>query len=912
MTAIAGAGVWCGAPSCRKVSDWQHRREVAGVQARPAVTTHLFTDIQGSTRLWESEPERMREALARHDALTRAMIAQHGGAVVKMIGDGAQAVFDNPVNAVRAALELQRALADPAATAGLQLLVRCGLHAGVDEQRDNDFFGPSVNRTARIMNAAHGGQVLLSEAVAGLVADRLPDGAALQDLGAVRLRDLERREHVYQLLHPDLARDFAPLRSLEATPNNLPLQASSFVGRERELLDVEIMLGRTRLLTLLGPGGIGKTRLSLQAAADTMHAYPDGAWFVELAPLTDSRLVPQALASVLGVKEGVRSILDGLSTYVRDRSLLIILDNCEHVLQGCADLAARLLQSGSRVRILASSREPLRVAGETTYPLRPLSTPDPEQAMTVALLNQYEAARLFVQRVLAVQPALQITQPDSEAVATICQRLDGIPLALELAAGRARVLSLQRIAERLSDRFGLLTRGDQSATRRQQTLRASIDWSYELLTDAERMLLRRLSVFAGGWTLEAAEAVCAGGEVHAHEVLELLGNLVEKSLVTADLEQGRYRLLETVRQYAQERLEQSSEGEALRTRHLDFYVLLAEQADPGADRMRSKAWFAPLDAEWGNLLAAFDTCRPIDGGASMGMRLTTAVKYWVVARGYLGPGYRMTVEALARADARRRDLTRCRALLAAAELGFLTGCYREAESFAKESLGIAEELGDAARIAESNRLLGYAFLAHRQPAAARGHFDRSLELSRRLQDKAQLASALNALGELHRTLRQPDQARPLYEEAVALDRESGDRRRLAVHLCNLSSVLIESGLQPHAAAAMREALSIATDIGSRQIGHAVLGYCAGLAVLREDWPLATQMHGAAENQARRMGYHREPMDEAFLPSLIEKARLALGRSAFESAEAEGLALSYEQAVAKAQTWLARDWHEQSA
>jgi len=530
------------------------------VPARSAVTTHFFTDIQGSTRLWESEPERMRQALARHDALTRAMIGSHGGNVVKMIGDGAQAVFDNPVDAVMAAVQLQRALADPAATAGLQLLVRCGLHAGVDEQRDNDFFGPSVNRTARIMNAAHGGQVLISEAVAGLVADRLPDGVALLDLGAVRLRDLERRERVYQVLHPDLVREFPALRSLEATPNNLPLQASSFIGRERELLDVETMLGQTRLLTLVGPGGIGKTRLSLQAAADTMHAYPDGAWFVELAPLTDGRLVAQALASVLGVKDGVRPVLEGLASYVKDRCLLIILDNCEHVLQGCADLSARLLQSGSRVRILASSREPLRVAGETAYPLRPLSTPDPALAMTAALLNQYEAARLFLQRVLAVQPALRISQADSEAVATICQRLDGIPLALELAAGRARVLSLERIAERLSDRFRLLIRGDQSGTRRQQTLRASIDWSYELLTEAERTMLRRLSVFSGGWTLEAAEAVCAGGEVHVHDVLDLLGNLVEKSLAIVDLDQGRYRLLETVRQYAQEKLGESGEA----------------------------------------------------------------------------------------------------------------------------------------------------------------------------------------------------------------------------------------------------------------------------------------------------------------------------------------------------------------
>lgn len=882
-----------------------------GVQGRSAVTTHFFTDIQGSTRLWETDPDRMRQALARHDQLTRDVIQANRGRLIKTIGDGAQAVFGDPLDAVHAAVALQRALSDPAATAGLPLRVRCGIHAGHEEERDNDYFGPSVNRTARIMDAAHGGQVLLSESVADRVAGRLaagpesgPGGAiALLDLGSVRLRDLERPERVYQVLHPELQREFPPLRSLESTPNNLPLQVSSFVGRERELLDVQAALERTRLLTLVGPGGIGKTRLSLQAAAESMHAYPDGAWFVELAPLADERLVPQAVASVLGVKQGVQPVPELLAEFVRRRCLLLVLDNCEHVLQGCAELAARLLQAGPRLRILASSREPLRVAGEASYPLRPLTTPDASQALSVAMLSQYESARLFIQRVTSVQPGLRIEEREAQAIATICRRLDGIPLALELAAGRARALPLDKIAERLAERFRLLTRGDPSALPRQQTLRASIDWSYEPLPEAERALLRRLAVFAAGWTLEAAETVCAGDPVEANDAADLLGRLVEKSLVVADLDHGRYRLLDTVREYAAERLEQTSEGPGVRDRHLAHCLGVVEQPGDPAARKRSQAWFSRLDAEWGNLLAALEWSKQCEGGAPMALRMTSAAKDWLIARGYFGTGYRMTAEALARSGAQARTGLRSRALLAAAELGFLTGFYAEAEAYARESLDIAEELGEPARIADSNRMLGYACLARRQPAAARGHFARSLELSRRLQDKTQLAAALNALGELHRTLRQPAEARPLYEEAVVLDREVGDRRRLAVHLCNLSSVLIESGQQHEATGTLREAMAIAGEIGSRQVGHAVLGYCAGLAVLRGDWALAARMHGAAENQARRMGYHREPMDEAFLPSLVERARQALGEAAFGQAEAAGRELGYDEAAQQARGWL---------
>ena len=553
-----------------------------------AVTTVLFTDIEGSTRLWEREPERMRPALACHDAIARAAVETHRGTVVKTTGDGIHAVFDDPLDAVEATLQLQQALLDPGATAGIPLRVRCGLHLGVVERRDNDVFGAPVNRTARIMAAAHGGQVLVSKAVADLIGNRLPAEVVLKDLGVVRLRDLASPERVYQITHPLLRRDFPALRSLESTPNNLPQQVTSFIGRDRELSETKALLATTRLLTLLGIGGLGKTRLSLQAAVDVMDDYPDGVWFVELAPLTGAQLVPQAVASVLGVKEEAgRPVIEAMMTYGRDRRCLIILDNCEHLVGACAELAKELLQSGPHLKILASSREPLHTPGETTYHVLPLAVPSEQEAFTPEALSRYEAVHLFVDRATAAQPAFRITQQNAQAIAQICHRLDGIPLALELAAARVRALHVDRIAERLSDRFRLLTGGSRTSLPRQQTLRALIDWSFDLLTDSERALLRRLSVFAGGWALEAAESVGADGAVDAGSVRRAHPSGRE----IAGRARGGGRALPPprhrppVRARAADRV---GEGDAARTRHLHLLPRACREGSTGTGRDRTR------------------------------------------------------------------------------------------------------------------------------------------------------------------------------------------------------------------------------------------------------------------------------------------------------------------------------------
>jgi predicted ATPase/class 3 adenylate cyclase len=570
--------------------------------------TFLFTDIEGSSALWEHHPEAMRATLARHDSLLREAIESNGGRVVKTTGDGCHAVFASPVAAVVAAVAAQRMLMidesryeirdtryekgvtsyerqamseetselDTRHSSHVTLRLRMGLHTGEAELRDNDYFGPAVNRAARIMSVAHGGQILLSAATTGLVADGLPPEMALRDLGEHRLKDLSRPSHIYQVMIDGLPANFPPLRSLDTSPGNLPVQLTSFVGREWELVEVKRLLGTTRLLTLTGPGGTGKTRLSLQAAADVQADYLHGAWLVELAPITDPGLVPGAVVALFGLSpQPGMTLTQVLADYLRGKHLLLILDNCEHLVEASAGLAADLLAVAPRLTILASSREGLGVPGETTFHVPTLALPAAEDT-TAAAVCRSNAADLFLQRAQAAKPDFSVTDANAAAVAQIVRRLDGIPLAIELAAARVRVLTPEQIAERLADRFRLLTGGSRTALPRQQTLRALIDWSYDLLNEEEQWFFRQLGVFVGGWTLEAAEFLVdlsGFGNLTGLDALDLLAGLVNKSLVVVDESEydTHYRYLETIRQYARDKLFEKGEGEAARDRHMIYF-----------------------------------------------------------------------------------------------------------------------------------------------------------------------------------------------------------------------------------------------------------------------------------------------------------------------------------------------------
>jgi len=872
------------------------------MQATTGVVTFLFTDVEGSSRLWEQEPARMRSAMEHHDAIVKAAVAERRGKVVKMLGDGVHAAFDDPLNAMAAAIAIQQGLAE--ATGHLRLAVRAGLHAGVEQERDDDYFGRSVNRAARLMSVAHGGQILLSQAVAALVQQRLPPGVTLRDLGEVRLRDLASAERVFQVQHPALRADFPALRALTATPNNLPQPLTSFVGREREVEDVVRLVAKSRLVTLTGVGGIGKTRLSLQVAARLMDDFPDGVWLVELASLADARLVPEAVASVVGVKEEAgRPITEALARFVRDRQVLIVLDNCEHLLQACAELANTLLHAGPKAKVLASSREPLHLGGEVAFPVPPLPVPDPFRTFMHDTLEQYGAARLFVERAVAAQPAFAVSEENAAAIAGICHRLDGIPLALELAAARVRALSVEQIATRLTDRFRLLTGGDRTALPRQQTLRALIDWSYDLLSDEERVLFRRLAVFAGGFTLEAAEAVACASDLERSAILDLLAQLVEKSLVVIDRDSGRYRMLETVRQYAEQRLETSEEAASTRTRHLLHFVTLLESTLPRLFGPRQGMWLAELDLERENVLAAHAWSERADDGAALDLRLAHVMRQYLTNRGLMKLALQLTHEALARPGSERRDAARSRACFDAGWVCCGMGQYAAALAVLEEGLGIARETGDMERVARILQPLGFAALGQGNRGAARGYLEEAVVLAREQGDRREIAAAQNALAQFHRSGGDLALAQALYEQVLAITRELGDRESTGIAELNLAMVAVDRGDEAQARALLQDALSLGVETGSKPVGQSVIEVAAGLAAATHRWERGAFFFGIAEAQNTLTGMSRDPADEAFLAPLMAKARADLGADAFSAAERDGAALSWDDAIVAVRAFL---------
>ena len=574
----------------------------------PAGTvTFAVTDIEGSARLWETEPAAMARALVLHNATLHAAFGHHGGVVFSTMGDEMAVAFSSAAGAVRASVEAQRALmAAPWPAETGMLKVRMGLHTDEVALSDGQYASGPLRRCARLMAAAHGGQILMSDATEALVRSQLPDGATVLDLGEHRLRDLAGRMRIFQLVHPDLPGAFPALRTLDALPGNLPLQVSSFIGRARELGQTAAALGETRVVTLIGVGGVGKTRLALQVAEQVLPRFGDGAWLCELAPIRDAAGVDGAVAAVFSVTaRGSQSTRDALVEFLRNKELLLVLDNCEHLLAGAAALAAVLERSCARLVILATSREGLGIEGERLVPVPPFAAPDADADLEA--ITDAEAVRLFADRAAAVKPGFMVTAENAAAVAAVVRRLDGVALAIELAAARVPAMTPAELARRLDRRFAVLAGGRRGAAERHQTLRAAIDWSFELLTEREQRLLGRLAVFAGGCTLQAVETVCSGEDIDPGAVFELLASLVARSLVVAEESgpQSRYRLLETIREYGEERLDQAGETERWRARHAGYYAGFLRQVrehDRGRDGV---FWAVRLSAEQDNLLAAW-------------------------------------------------------------------------------------------------------------------------------------------------------------------------------------------------------------------------------------------------------------------------------------------------------------------
>ena len=725
--------------------------------------THVFTDLEGSARLWEREPLRMQDALDRHDALAREIVGRFGGTIVKTTGDGLHAAFDDPVDAVHASAQFARELAVLARQLALPLRARCGLHAGHAQARDGDYYGGEVNRAARIMSAAHGGQVLLSEAVAALVRDRLPAEFTLRGLGRVRLRDLAQSEHVYQLAHGDLEAQFPPLRSLDSTPNNLPQQPSSFVGRYGAIAELRELLAKHRLLTLAGAGGIGKTRLALQLAAEVLDEYADGVWFVDFAALSDPRLVGETVAQVLSVHEQPGTpLVAAMAQFLATRQTLIILDNCEHVAAACAQLADALLRGAAGVRIIATSREVLRIAGECLYPLQPLSVPASDE-QDIATAGGHAAVALFVERAREHQPSFALTARNLAAVVAISRELDGMPLALELAAARVRSLPIEEIARRLSDRFRLLATGTRTALPRHQTLAALVAWSHNLLNEEERALFARLGVFAGGFDLAGAQAVCGYPPVEDDGVLDVLSSLVDKSLVIARTDfdhgasipgaaesgpddpartAGRYRMLETIRAFAHEQLAQSDAAAETARRHAAYFLDLAVRADEEIRGPRKPYWCARLTADHDNLRAAMNyVCGP---GANTEAALRFGVKlaaFWRF-QGHATEGRAHLRAALARPDASGWPLSHAGAMLEGGILASFQGDNDEARALGEASLVLYRAIGRPSEESSVLIMLGVVLQSSGAFAESRTCHEQALAISRARNAKAPQAICL--------------------------------------------------------------------------------------------------------------------------------------------------------------------------
>lgn len=786
--------------------------------------TFLFTDIEGSTHLIQTLGDtHAAEVFTAHHQLLRDAVQARRGYEIEFQGDGFLFVFQSALEAVLAAVEAQRMIQARRWPVETPVRVRMGLHTGEPIKAADGYVGLDVHRAARICQAGWGGQILLTRMTRELIAEDLTREFSLRDLGEHRLKDLLRPERIYQLLPPGLPADFPPLRSLDSLPNNLPRQLTSFIGREREMDEVKRLLVSSSVLTVTGSGGCGKTRLTLQAAADLIETYRDGVWLVELAPLSNPSLVPQEVVSALHVREQPgRPIIDTLADYLRPRESLVILDNCEHVIAACAHMAEALLRTCPRLRILATSQQPLRIPGETTFRVPSLPIPDLDRPLHLATLTRNEAVQLFTDRARAAMPTFEVTARNAPYVAKVCHRLDGIPLAIELAAARVRVLPVEQIASRLDDRFRLLTGGSRTTLPRHQTLRATMDWSYALLLDHEQLFLRRLAVFAGGWSLEAAEAVCAYTPMAQHDALDLLSQLVEKSLVGVGEDPNviRYRLLETVRQYAQEKLADSGEGTEVRRRHCDWHVALAEQAEPELRGPAQSEWLNRLEAEHDNLRAALEFIRT-KGNAETGLRLAGALgRFWWV-RGHFTEG-RTWLDEFLRSSRSTATLPRARALFAAGGLAWNQGDYLASESLSKASLGLSRQLGNQQGMLDATNLLGLIALTRGDYAAARTLYEEALSLARATGDTLRIALLLNNVGLVAEAQGDYEAARTLHEQSLALSRDMGDSIRIASSLNNLGLVAAAQGDHAAARHSFEEALRDFQALGYKLgISHAL-------------------------------------------------------------------------------------------
>lgn len=903
--------------------------------------TFLFSDIQGSTQLLQKLGEQYAQVLQEQHELLREAFAQHSGVIVDTQGDSFFVAFPRAQDAVNAAVKAQRALFVHEWGNGIRVNVRMGLHTGEPALLGERYVGMDVHRAARIGSAGHGGQVLVSESTQVLLKNDLPPDVTLRALGEHRLKDLRTPKHLYQLVIADLPSEYPPLKTLATIPNNLPVQLTNFIGRAGDIEAVRRQLMATRFVTLTGPGGSGKTRLSLQVAGEVLEQFRDGVWFVELAPLADPALVPETIASVMGVREQTgEGIHATLTNYLRNKVLLLLLDNCEHLIDACAEMADSLLRACPQLKILATSREALGIAGEVRYRVPALSLPDAQDA-SPETLSQYEAVRLFIDRAVAVESIFRVTNQNAPAVAQICMQLDGIPLAIELAAARVRGLSVKQIAARLDDRFRLLTGGSRTALPRQHTLRGAIDWSYKLLSPSEQAALRRVSVFAGGWTLEAAEFVCEAGELKSGQVFDILLHLVDKSLVVADTQgtESRYHMLETIRQYAREKLDEAGETIEMRNRQLEFSRQLATPTDLRIKSADQLEWLDRLDAEHANMRAALNWAAE-GGSVEAGLNMAESLWAFWVYRGHMREGRESLAHLLALSKPDIPIPTRAKAHMRAGILASNLGEHAASQTHFEQSILLWKLLGTEGTEG-LNEVKDWMFIfdpdAQRDPSLAGKHYQVRLKHFRQTGDQIRIADMLQTIGIL--AARQGDlvQSRRAFEESVAIFRATGDQIRLHSLQSNLAYCAFEEGNYEEARMLNEEALrffrrahftfvigdvlalqgAIAIRQGDYPIAKAWYTEClqveqgagvyahvpecligfAAIAAAARSFQRAARLWGAAEAKVEEREGILENFDQVELKRLAKLLSRELGKTEFTRAGADGRALKLEQVIA---------------
>ncbi len=897
--------------------------------------TFLFSDIEGSTQRWEAHYDAMKAAVARHEQLVSASIQRHGGHVFKTVGDAFCAAFQSAAEAVAAACDAQRLLAEEDFSSVGGLRVRMAVHTGRAEERSADFFGPTVNRVARLMSVAHGGQVLLSGITRQLVHSHLPRGATLVDLRVHRLKDLIEPEHVWQLNVAGLSVDFPSLRSLDVQPNNLQIQRTALIGRERDVEDVKVLLSQHRLLTLLGSGGVGKTRLALQVGADLLDRYPDGVWFADLAPVGDAELVASVIAKAIGMPaQGGERLHEAIPQWLRRKRLLLILDSCEHVLVPLVSLADAILASAPDVRMLPTSRQPLGVDGEVVHRLASLAVPAVGADLRAADLLRFGAIELFADRAKAADPGFTLDDDTTPIVVEICRHLDGIPLAIELAAARVKVLSVSGLAQRLGDRFKILTNGSRTVLPRQKTLAALIDWSYDLLSLQEKNQFIRVSLFAGSFTLDAATMVC-DDHLDEIEVLDFLSSLIDKSLVVADTfgDEKRFRLLESTRAYALQKLG-DGERAALARRHADYYRDRARENDAWGSTP-TVAWLTNVELDLDNYRAALEWA--LERGHDLPLAGTIAgslSQFWY-ENGLEVEGRYWVSRVLAELDEAAHPQVAARLWFAHARLSV----GKRHNDYAARSLQLSELAGDRRGVAWALFSFGWSRFKMGRPHEAAETTMRALATMRECGDTSGAALCLMQLASISWNRGAIVSARDQYAEALAAIRANGDEASIVIVLSNLAELEFNDG---HFAEALRladEALSLkvhgknATSLaishnnlaayrialgdmdGAREAGleglkrarqvqnrlqiTIALQHLALLGALRGDVQDAARQLGYVDAQYKEVGTVRESTERWSYDKLLTTLRLRLSDSEIEKLVAEGAVWPEDRALDEA-------------